>query len=472
MVKPWVITRCEQCEDWEDVYYCIDCKRFYCTHCLIDNGDHYNCPSGEDHKIFKVEDYGKTIRDKLHSKINELAVLQESLGTTYNKLLLLKRKANELNNLKLYHYFEILNRIYVTLKKIDDVMYSLLQHYDNLKDKIKANIHSIFRHLNNQNYTSSKEQLERLLEEIRVGESQIQGLREEADSIENEIRKTEEDFSKLSQILLKELWEQEYIYNKFTFDNKRTLVITNKRILLLKKRKITRQAKLEHLGKATTKKKMFFTGIILPINGTNEEFKIPCNGYECLTIIENINYAKMLSDKIQEFGDNFAKMEKLDYIEKHVESLIELKEDVLNLIDKTIQRNLERLLGRFYYNGNSFHEFEKKMEKNNDLPFHLLYTGRNHEKPLAKPKEKVPITFKKTIEDTLRNSNELLRKNPKALVKKLVSMKNQVKQVIDEGNLDETLIVVYHQLNQLIDRIKEFEGKNKTNNDYPDIIEL
>ncbi len=439
---------------------------------MIDNGDHYNCPSGEDHKIFKVKDYGKAIRDKLYAKINELAVLQESLGTTYNKLLLLKRKAIELNNLKLYHYFEISNKIYLTLKKIDDVMFTLLQHYNNLKDKIKENIHTIFRYLNNQNYTSSKEQLEKLLEEIRMGESQIQSLKEEADAIESEIRKTEEEYLNLSQTLQKELWEQEYIYSKFAFDNKKTLIITNKRVLLLKKKKVANQVKLEQLGKAITKKKMFFTGVIMPINGTNEEFKIPCNGYECLTIIENINYAKLLTDKIQEFNEKFTKMDKLESIENRMENLIELKEDILNLIDKTIQRNLERLLGRFYYNGNSFHEFEKKIDDTNSLPFHLLYTKKNNKKPEVIPREKLTDAFRKTIEDTLRNSNELLKRNPRALVKKLISMKNQIKQVIDDGELDATLIVVYHQLNQLIDKIREFEEKNKTSDNYPDILEL
>ncbi len=347
--RVWSAIDCEKCNDWEQVYFCIDCSKFYCTHCLINENGKLGCPSGIGHRIINVEEHFEELKAKVSSELDVFKKIEDIVRETINNLKIAKSSALSLKHMKVYSYTVIENDIRLVVESVDKFFTELIENLNDLSNQYQGFISSMFRHFNNGNYLESINSSRLFLGKIRDLGNGIIKCKNASFEVAKKAESAVSHFSNIAPKLSKYLITNEFIYKVVEVSDMKNFltILTNRRIMIIKGKKIIGDVFYEAIDRVITKKSLFFKGI--EVISSNKHIKIPCTDFRCSNLINDIEYAKNINlDNLTPEID-FNDLE--EKIKNYLENIDSMRKKLKNGIVNLITTHTKRLLSRFYYTG-------------------------------------------------------------------------------------------------------------------------
>ncbi|MGQ4891743.1 MAG: PH domain-containing protein [Candidatus Njordarchaeia archaeon] len=346
----WAAVDCNKCKDSEKLYFCVDCGKFYCEHCLIPYSDHLGCPSGKYHKIIKVEDFFARIREEVVTKIDKFSELGEKLLEINREFKAVLSSIISLKIMKAYSFTILGEELSTLMSELERYINKIEEKIDLFSIQYPNQLTDIFKRFSEGRLTESLKIKERVLSELPFEENGLETLKKKIEELKAKGEREVTKFADISRILTGYLLDEEYFVSIIPLKRNKNdlLVITNKRLISLKNSKVTDTRPLSNIQLIETKKNIIFKGIEIRFHD-GYRLKIHCENYDCFNIRQKIDQAKhILTVETKVTTEDIKFLE--NKINEKIGELEKKKKDLKISIVEYVAAQLKKLLSPYYYN--------------------------------------------------------------------------------------------------------------------------
>jgi len=446
------VKNCDKCRENEKVYFCEDCGRFYCSHCLLPYNNSLVCPSGIDHKLIDVIEFGKSLGKRL---VDKLSALGEKLDFTLEVLNSFSEIGEKINK-------TIINRIYInrelfneTLDKIRELEISINEldlAIKNAYSSIKNSIMHAFKRFGEGDIDGALSEIDNSDINEMITNLECNELKKFLESLDKEVESSLKMYELIKGSIASFLEDNEWLVSIIHSNESKKIyriIITDKRLIVIKGKSIQKEIKLSDISQIEHKVSLLFKGLIIKHKGG--QIKMPCEGYDCYKIRINIEKASLVSEseKIDELSLDQL-LESLGKLESVALSVHESYKALELEVSDMANRALRRFLARFYYTngGSNFTRGILDLIKKKSLN-----APKNTDVNDVDTNNSINKLRVADYPYTPQKSNKITNK----IINRLKFLKTEVEAKLNRGEINPDIIHIYYELRNIINLLEENE---------------
>ncbi len=443
----WGVKNCDKCSEGEKVYFCEDCGRFYCSHCLIPNNGGLVCPSGRDHKLIDVIEFGQGLGKRLMDKLRMLGGKLELTLEMLDSFSEIGEKINEAITHRIYIDKELFDETLNKIRELETSINELDMAIKNAYSSIRNNIMHSFRRFGEGDIEGALLAIDNSDINEMITNLDCNELRKFLESLDKEVKNSLKMHEIVKGSIVNYLEDNEWLVSIIHSSESKKIyrvIITDKRLIAIKGASILQEIKLSNISQIEHKVSIRFKGLVIKHQGG--QIKIPCEGYDCYKIRINIEKASLVN--------NSEKIDKTS-LEQLIKSLKTLKSVALNVnesykaleleVMEMANRALKRFLTRFYYTNGGSNFTRGILDLIKKKSVNSLKKPNMSESDIESGVNKLPVA---DFPYTPR------RGSTNVVLNRLKNLKKEVEKKLERGDITPDLIQIYYEIRNIVNMLE------------------